>query len=80
MSTVETILVIVLGAALLILLVLAIVVIAFLIKILGNVKRISQKAESATENISDLAAMVGKKVAPVALSAVVTAVLRRFKK
>ena len=79
MTTVETILVVALGAALLIMLILAIVVITLFIKILRNVRRISERAEDVTGNFADIAAMVGKRVAPVALSAAVAAAMRRFK-
>ncbi len=79
MTSTEEILVILLAATLFILLVLSIVVISLFLKILGNVRRISEKAEEVTDNFGDIAAMVGKKVAPIALSAAVTAALRRFK-
>ena len=79
MTTVETILVVFLAATLLILLVLSIVVIALFIKILAKVRKISERAEDVTGNFADIAAMVGKRVAPVALSAAVAAALRRFK-
>lgn len=79
MTAVETILVIFLAATLLILLVLSIVVISLFIKILRNVKRISERAEDVTGNFADIAAMVGKRVAPVALSAAIAAAMRRFK-
>ena len=79
MTTVETILVVFLAAALLILLILAITLVAIFIKILQHVRRISAKAENVTENFADIAAMIGKRVAPVALSAAVAAALRRFK-
>ena len=79
MTSAESILVVLLAATLLILLVLSIVVISLFLKILGNVRRISEKAEAVTDNFGDIAAMVGKKVAPLALSAAVTAALRRFK-
>lgn len=78
MSTVETILVIFLGVALLLLIILGIVIASLAIKILKNVKHISQKAEETTASFADITAMVGKKVAPVALSAAVAAAMRRF--
>jgi hypothetical protein len=79
MPNAETILVIFLSIALLIFLILGIVVAGIFIAILRNVRRIAQRAENATANIQDLVAMVGKRVAPVALSAAVAAALRRFK-
>lgn len=80
MTMAETILVIFLSAALLVFLILGIVVVSIAISILKNVKRIAQRAEETTANMSDLVEMVGKKVAPVALSAAVAAAMRRFKK
>lgn len=80
MTTVETILIVFLAAALLIFLILAIVVVSLFIAILRNVRKISQRAEDATENVSDIVKMVGRRVAPIALSAAVAAAMRRFKK
>lgn len=79
MSTVESVLVIILAVALLLLLILGIVIASLAVGILKNVKHISQKAEETTAGFADIATMVGKKVAPVALSAAVAAALRRFK-
>jgi hypothetical protein len=50
-----------------------------MIAVMRNVKRISDRAEEATANVADLAAIVGKKVAPLAASAMVAAVMRRFR-
>ncbi|MBW4061607.1 hypothetical protein HJC99_03515 [Candidatus Saccharibacteria bacterium] len=79
MNNAEVTLVILLSITLFILLVLSIVVLSIFIKILGNVRKISERAEDVTANLADISAMVGKKVAPVALSAAVAAALRRFK-
>lgn len=79
MTTVETVLVVFLAAALLLLLILAIVLVALFIKILQHVRRISARAEDVTANFADIAAMVGKRVAPVAVSAALAAAMRRFK-
>jgi ABC-type uncharacterized transport system fused permease/ATPase subunit len=79
MSIALTILVVILGIALLVLLVLAIVGVVLFIKILRNVRKISERAEDVTTNFADIAAMVGKRVAPVALSAAMAAAMRRFK-
>lgn len=79
MGTAETILVIFLSAALLLFLILGIVLVSIAINILRNVKRIAQRAESATANVQELVAMVSQKVAPVAVSTAVAALLRRLK-
>jgi hypothetical protein len=78
-NTVETVLVILLAVGYIVLLILAIIVASLLIGVLRSAKRISTKAEEAANNVSDLAAMIGKRVAPVALSAAIAAALRRFR-
>jgi hypothetical protein len=50
-----------------------------MIAIMKNVRRISQRAEQATTNVAEITSMIGAKVAPVAVSAVVAAMVRRFK-
>lgn len=79
MNIVETILVILLSVGFIVLLVLSIILVSLLVAVARNVKRISQKAEEAAENMSDLTATIGRKIAPIALSAVVTAAMRRFR-
>lgn len=79
MPTVETILVIFLSAALLLFLILGIVVVSIVIAILRNVRKISQRAEETTASFADISKMIGKRVAPVALSAAMAAAMRRFK-
>lgn len=80
MTTAVTVLVIILGVVLFVFLVLGIVMAAIAVGILKNVKHISQKAEETTSNFADIASMIGKKVAPVALSAAIAAALRRIKR
>jgi uncharacterized membrane protein len=78
MTTVETVLVVFLAAALLLFLVLAITAVAIAIGILRHVQNIAARADETTASFADLAKMLSRKVAPVALSAAVAAVLRRF--
>jgi hypothetical protein len=78
MTTVETVLVVFLGAALLLFLVLAITLVAIAIGVLRHVRNIAQRADETTSNFADIAKMVSRKVAPVALSAGLAAALRRF--
>ena len=80
MNSVETILLVVLGVMLALFLVLAIVLIGIIIGIVKNIRNITQKAEETTNSFADIAMMVGKKVAPVALSAAAAAALRRLRK
>lgn len=79
MDTTTSVLLILLAAGYILLLVLAIAFVIILISILRQVKRITDKAEQTTDNLSGLIVSMGKRVAPVALSAVVAAVLRKFK-
>lgn len=79
MNNVELAWVIILSVGFLVLIVLSIILISIMIAVMRNVKRISDRAEEATANVADLAAIVGKKVAPLAASAMVAAVMRRFR-
>jgi hypothetical protein len=78
-NNIETILVILLSVGFIVLLTLSIILTTVLIGILKNVRRISEKAEEAAENMSDITAMVGRRVAPIAVSSVIAAVMNRFK-
>jgi len=78
-NDVETALVILLGIGFLTLLILSIILVSMMLAVMRNVKRISARAEEVTANAADLAAMVSKKVAPLALSAALAAVMRKFK-
>jgi cell division protein FtsL len=69
-TTVEQVLIIILAVGFFVLLVLSIILVSLLVAIMRNVKRISERAEEATSNFSELAAMVGRKVAPFALSGI----------
>lgn len=79
MNSIESILVIVLGIALALFLILSIVVVVIVIGIVKNIRHITQKAEETTDSFADIAVMLGKKVAPVALSAAFAAGMRRFR-
>jgi hypothetical protein len=78
-TTATTVLIILLSVGFIILLVLSISLIVIMLSIMRNVRRITERADKTTESFADIATMVGKRVAPVALSAAVAAALRRFK-
>jgi len=78
-DNVELAWVIILSIGFLVLIILSIILISLMIAVMRNVKRISERAEEATSNVADLAAIVGKKVAPFAVSAVAAAAMRRFR-
>lgn len=80
MSTAMTILIILLGVGFVILLGLTIALILIVMSILKSLKHIALKAERTTDSFSDIAMMVGKRAAPVALSAAIAGALRRLKK
>lgn len=80
MNTIEQI-----GLVILIILVVLILLAVFtalvlILRILGSLRKISAKAEETTANFADIAMMIGKRVAPVALSTAVAAALRRMKR
>jgi hypothetical protein len=79
MSTIETVLVIMLGIGFFVLLVLAIIVLSLLIAIMRRMKRISERAEEATANISDAASLVSSKLAPVAISTLVGIITKKMR-
>lgn len=79
MNEVETALVIILSLGFLTLLILSIILVSMMLSVMRNLKRISERAEEVTSNAADLTAMISKKVAPLAMSAVVAAIMRRFK-
>jgi hypothetical protein len=78
-TTVEQVLIIILAIGFFVLLVLSIILVSLLIAIMRNVKRIAERAEEATGNVSELAAMFGRKLAPFALSGLGAAAMKWFK-
>lgn len=62
-----------------ILLVLSIVIASLVIIIVRRLNRISQKAETATANLSNAAAMVSSKLAPVAASTLFGLIAKKLK-
>jgi hypothetical protein len=78
-NIVETTLVIILSVGFLTLLILSIILVSIMLAIMKNVKRISERAENVTSSAANIAEMLGKKVAPLAVSALVAAVLRRVR-
>jgi ABC-type protease/lipase transport system fused ATPase/permease subunit len=78
-NSVETALVIVLSVGMAALLVLSIILVSIMIAVMKNVQKISDRAEEATSNINELVASLGRKVAPVAVSGIVSAIMRRWR-
>lgn len=77
---VPTVLLIILSIGFAVLLILSITLAFILVKILSTVRRITLKAEEATDSIGAAAISVAKKVAPLAVSTAVGAVLKKARK
>ncbi len=78
MNTVELVLVVLLSVGFLTLIVLSIVVLSLMLAIMKNLKRISDRAESATSNVAGIIESLSSKLAPIALSGLVGAIMKRF--
>ena len=78
MNNIQTTLVILLAVGYLILILTTIIAAVIVVKILQNIRHITQKAATTSDNMADLVKSLGKKVAPVALSTVMGAVMKRF--
>jgi hypothetical protein len=79
MQEIQTILVILLSIGFMVLLIMGIAMVVILIKIMTNIRRITQRLDETSENMGEMAKYVGKKVAPAALSALWSVVLRSAK-
>lgn len=79
MNQVVTALVIILSLGFLTLLILAIILVSMMLSVMRNLKRVTERAEEVTSNAADLTAMISRKVAPLAVSAAMAAIARRFK-
>ena len=79
MNTLENIGLVILIVVVALILLAVLVALVLTLRILASLRKISRKAEQTTESFADIAMLVGKRVAPVALTAAVAAALRRFK-
>lgn len=77
---VERVLVIILAIGFGLLLILSIALVAIIISIMRSLSRIAHRAEETTENFNEIAKMLGKRLAPAALSALAAAVIGRWRK
>jgi len=78
-TTATVVLIVLLSVGFIILLGLSITLIVIIIGIMRSIKRITDKAEQATDSLSDLAGLMSTKVVGVALGTAVAAALKRFK-
>lgn len=79
-NTVEQVGLIIIIALVALILVAVFVALMLILRILASFKKISSEAERTTESLADIALMVSKRVAPLALSTAVAAAFRRLKK
>ena len=79
MNSVETALVIVLSVGMAALLVLSIILVSITISVMKNVQKISERAEEASGNISELVSSFSRKMAPVAASGIISALIKRWR-
>lgn len=77
MTDIETVLVVILSIMLAIFLLLGIVVTAITIKILSNIRHITQRIDETTASFGDMAKYFGKNVGPAMISALVAVVSRK---
>lgn len=74
------ILVIILSVTLAIFLILGIIVMVYVLKVAQSLKQMSDKASSAVDNVSNVAASIGKFVTPAAAGKLVVEVVQKFMK
>ncbi len=79
MHDVQNILVVVLSLGFAVLLILGIIMVFILIRIITNIRHVTQRLDETTENMGEMAKHVGKKVAPAALSALASLLVRKAK-
>ncbi|HEX7259585.1 MAG TPA: hypothetical protein VF272_01490 [Candidatus Saccharimonadia bacterium] len=79
MQEVQNILVVMLSIGFAVLLVLGIIMVFILIRIITNIRHITQRLDETTENMGEMAKHVGRKIAPAALSALGSLLVRKAK-
>jgi hypothetical protein len=77
-NTVELVLVIILSVGFLTLIVLSIILVSIMLSIMKNLKRIAERAESATNSVASVAETIGRKVAPLAASGLLGLLMKQF--
>jgi uncharacterized protein YoxC len=79
MENIQTILLIILSIGFAILLIIAIAVGFLIVKILSNIRRITQRVDETSENLGEMTKYMGQKVGPAAAAALWSLVWRRTK-
>ena len=80
MNTVELVLFILLSVGFLTLIILSIILVSLMLSIMKNLKRIAERAETATNNVASVAESIGRKVAPLAASGLMGLIMKQFSK
>lgn len=80
MENIQTVLVILLSIGFAVLLILSIIFTFILVRIITNIRHITQRIDETSENMGEMAKYMGKKVAPAALSALGSIVMDKAKK
>lgn len=78
MYTVELVLVILLSIGFLTLIILSIILLSVMLAIMKNLRRIAERAETATSSVAGIAETFGRKLAPLAASSLLALVMKRF--
>ncbi|HVE80674.1 MAG TPA: hypothetical protein VNA68_00835 [Candidatus Dormibacteraeota bacterium] len=79
MQDTQTVLVILLSIGFLILVIMGIIVSFVLVKILLNIRRVTQRLDETTENMGEALKYAGRKLVPAALSALSGVMLNKVK-
>jgi hypothetical protein len=79
MQDLQTVLIVLLSIGFGILLIMGIVMVFVLIRIVTNIRHITERLDETSENMGEMVKYVGKKVAPAAISALGSIIVRRVK-
>jgi hypothetical protein len=77
-NTIELILVVLLSVGFLTLIIMSIILVTLMLAIMKNLKRIAERAESATTSVAGIAETFGRKLGPLAASGVLGLIMKRF--
>ena len=79
MQELQTVLLVILGVGFAVLLILGIAMVIIIINILSNIRRVTQRLDETSENMSEMVKYLGKKTAPAAMAALLKVALRSAK-
>jgi hypothetical protein len=79
MQDAQTVLVIILSVGFALFLIMGCVMVYIAIKVLMNIRNVTQRLDETTENMSEMAKYMGQKVAPAAMAALMQVIVRGVK-